>query len=246
MQYIQQQSYISGNRVPSIHPTKVATIYQPRIKRAIDFTCALAGLVIFAPVLFIVAVFIRLFIGSPIIFRQERPGLKGRLFTCLKFRTMTDKRDEKGQVLGDRDRIVPLGTWLRRTSLDELPQLWNVLKGDISLIGPRPLLQEYLPYYTPEEQRRHLVRPGLTGWAQVHGRNNVGFDERLKMDVWYVDHLSWHLDLRILLATFRIIFSAKGTDLVSYPLLHEQRRLNVQFQSLDARAGTQSAPRIQE
>jgi lipopolysaccharide/colanic/teichoic acid biosynthesis glycosyltransferase len=246
MQPIQQQSYISGNGVPSIHTTKVATIYQPRIKRAIDFTFALAGLVIFAPVLFIVAVFIRLFIGSPIIFRQERPGLKGRLFTCLKFRTMTDERDEKGQVLGDRDRIVPLGTWLRRTSLDELPQLWNVIKGDISLIGPRPLLQEYLPYYTPEEQRRHSVRPGLTGWAQIHGRNDVGFDERLKMDVWYVDHLSWRLDLRILLATFRIIFSAKGTDLVSYPPLHEQRRLNVQLQSLDARAGTQSTPRIQE
>jgi lipopolysaccharide/colanic/teichoic acid biosynthesis glycosyltransferase len=246
MQSIQQPSYMSGNHAPSIYPTKVATIYQSRIKRAIDFTVAFAGLVIFAPVLFIVAVLIRIFIGRPIIFRQERPGLKGRLFTCLKFRTMTDKRDEKGQVLGDRERIVPLGAWLRRTSLDELPQLWNVIKGDTSLIGPRPLLQEYLPYYTPEEQRRHSVRPGLTGWAQIHGRNNLGFDERLKMDVWYVDHLSWHLDLRILLATFRIIFSAKGTDLVSYPPLHEQRRLNAQLQSFDAGAGAQSAPRVQE
>jgi sugar transferase EpsL len=246
MQCIQQQAYISGNRVPSRHPTKVGSIYQPWVKRAIDLTLALTGLISLAPVLFIVAVLIRLFIGSPIIFRQERPGLKGRLFTCLKFRTMTDKRDEKGQMLGDRDRIVPLGMWLRRTSLDELPQLWNVMKGDTSLIGPRPLLQEYLPYYTPEEQRRHSVRPGLTGWAQIHGRNNVGFDERLKMDVWYVDHLSWNLDLRILLATVRIIFSAKGTELVSYPPLHEQRRLNVQLQSVDARAGTQSATRIQE
>jgi sugar transferase EpsL len=243
---IQLQSHLSDNRVLSIYPTESPTMYEPRIKRSIDVTVAAAGLVICAPVLFIIAVLIRLIIGSPILFRQERPGREGRLFTCLKFRTMTEKRDEKGQVLGDRDRIVPLGMWLRRASLDELPQLWNVIKGDISLIGPRPLLQEYLPYYTPEEQRRHSVRPGLTGWAQIHGRNNVGFDERLKMDVWYVDHLSWHLDLRILLATFRIIFSAKGTDLVSYPLLHEQRRSNVLLPSLDTRAATQSVPRIQE
>ncbi len=163
--------------------------------------------------------------GRPILFRQERPGFNGRLFTCLKFRTMSNKRDETGQLLSDRERMVPLGAWLRRTSLDELPQLWNVLVGDLSVIGPRPLLTEYLPYYTAAEQRRHSVRPGITGWAQVHGRNNLNFDERLKMDVWYVDHLSWSLDLRILLATIRLVFTAKGTDLVSYPPLHEQRRL---------------------
>jgi lipopolysaccharide/colanic/teichoic acid biosynthesis glycosyltransferase len=150
---------------------------------------------------------------------------------------MTDKRDKQGRLLADGDRIVPLGAWLRRTSLDELPQLWNVIRGDISLIGPRPLLTDYLPYYTQEEQRRHSVRPGLTGWAQVHGRNEVCFDERLKMDVWYVDHLSWHLDLRILLATCRAIVSGKGTDLVSYAPLHEQRRLTLK--GADAQAGRQ-------
>lgn len=169
--------------------------------------------------------------GKPILFRQERPGLNGRLLTCFKFRTMTDKRDENNDLLSDRERIVPLGTFLRRTSLDELPQFWNIVRGDLSFIGPRPLLKEYLPYYTPQEQRRHSVRPGLTGWAQIHGRNDQAFDERLKLDVWYVDHVSWHLDLWILLATIRLVFSSKGTDLVSYPPLHEERRLKLQFQS---------------
>jgi lipopolysaccharide/colanic/teichoic acid biosynthesis glycosyltransferase len=146
---------------------------------------------------------------------------------------MADKRDEKNELLSDRERIVPLGAFLRRTSLDELPQFWNIIRGDLSFIGPRPLLREYLPYYTQEEQRRHSVRPGLTGWAQIHGRNDQAFDERLKLDVWYVDHLSWRLDLCILLATIRLVFSAKGTDLVSYPPLHEERRLKLQFQSVE-------------
>jgi lipopolysaccharide/colanic/teichoic acid biosynthesis glycosyltransferase len=146
---------------------------------------------------------------------------------------MADKRDDRGMLLADRERMVPLGTWLRRTSLDELPQLWNIVRGDLSLIGPRPLLTEYMPYYTVEEQRRHSVHPGLTGWAQVHGRNNLDFDERLRMDVWYVDHMSWQLDLRILLATVRLVFSAKGTDLVSYLPLHEQRRLNGRLHGIE-------------
>jgi lipopolysaccharide/colanic/teichoic acid biosynthesis glycosyltransferase len=147
---------------------------------------------------------------------------------------MTDRRDKNNQLLSDRERMVPLGTLLRRSSLDELPQFWNIVRGDLSFIGPRPLLKEYLPYYTPEEQRRHSVRPGLTGWAQIHGRNHTDFDERLKMDVWYVDHLSWRLDLRILLATIRLVFSSKGTDLVSYPPLHEQRRMKLQFEPVQA------------
>jgi lipopolysaccharide/colanic/teichoic acid biosynthesis glycosyltransferase len=231
---------VSGDSVPSIHPANVTNIYRRWIKRAIDATFGFAGLVVYAPVIFVVAVLIRMIMGRPILFRQERPGLNGLPFTCLKFRTMTIKQDEKGQLLSDRDRMVPLGAWLRRTSLDELPQLWNIVQGDLSFIGPRPLLKEYLPYYTLEEQRRHSVRPGLTGWAQIHGRNDLGFDERLKMDVWYVDQLSWHLDLRILLATIRVVFTAKGTDLVSYPPLNEQRRLNLKFQSLEPRAGTQS------
>jgi sugar transferase EpsL len=207
-------------------------MYRQWTKRAIDLTFGLVGLVVAAPVMAAVAVLIRITMDAPILFRQERPGLNGRLFTCLKFRTMSNKRDVQGQLLSDRERMVPLGRWLRRTSLDELPQLWNIIQGDLSLIGPRPLLKEYLPYYTQEEKRRHSVLPGLTGWAQIHGRNNLNFDERLKMDTWYADNLSWQLDLYILLATIRIVFTAGGTDLVSYPPLHEQRR--VRFQSAES------------
>lgn len=162
--------------------------------------------------------------GKPILFGHARPGLQGQLFTCFKFRTMSNKRGADNQLLSDRERIEPLGKFLRRTSLDEIPQFWNILRGDLSFIGPRPLLKEYLPYYTPEEMRRHAVRPGLTGWAQIHGRNHLEFNERLKMDVWYVDHLSWRLDLRILLATIRLVFTAAGTDPVTYLPLHEQRQ----------------------
>lgn len=205
-----------------------------------DLCFGSAMLVLCAPVMLFVSVLIRVIMGRPVLFRQERPGLNGQPFTCLKFRTMADKRDDRGVLLADRERMVPLGTWLRRTSLDELPQLWNIARGELSLIGPRPLLTEYMPYYTVEEQRRHSVRPGLTGWAQVHGRNIVNFDERLKMDVWYVDHMSWQLDLRILLATARLVFSAKGTELVSYLPLHEQRRLNVRCQSVEGSPALQS------
>ena len=222
-----------------------ASVYRQWGKRILDVSVAIAVLVVSAPVLLVVGVLIRVIMGGPVLFRQERPGLANRVFTCFKFRTMTEALDTKGQLLVDRQRMVPLGRWLRRTSLDELPQLWNVLRGDISLVGPRPLLKEYLPYYTPEEARRHTVRPGLTGWAQIHGRNKLNFDERLKMDVWYVDHLSWYLDLRILLATIRLVFTATGTDLVTYPPLHEQRRSKVQFQSLEKLEGTQSDQRIQ-
>ena len=221
-------------------------MYREWIKRAIDLAAALAALLVFAPLIVVVSLLVRVTLGSPVVFRQERPGLDGQPFTCFKFRTMTSKRDENGKLLDDRERMHPVGTWLRRTSLDELPQLWNIVRGDISFIGPRPLLKEYLPYYTPEETRRHSVRPGLTGWAQVHGRNEINFDERLRMDVWYVDHLCLPLDLRILLATIRIVFSARGTDLVSYPPLHEQRRLKPQLHALDAVTGTQPQRAVQE
>jgi sugar transferase EpsL len=221
-------------------------MYRHWIKRTIDIILGLAALIVTAPVMIVLSVLIRVTMSKPVLFRQQRPGINNRMFPCLKFRTMTDKRDSDGQLLSDRERMAPFGACLRRTSLDELPQLWNVIQGDLSFIGPRPLLKEYLPYYTAEEQRRHSVRPGLTGWAQIHGRNNVNFDERLKMDVWYVDHLSWRLDLRILLATIRLLLSARGTDLVSYPPLHEQRRFDVQFQSLEPRAGTQPQRGIQE
>lgn len=221
-------------------------MYRRQIKRAIDIACGVIGLVVSAPVMLVVAILIRSMMGRPVLFRQERPGLNGRSFTCLKFRTMSNARSGNGELLSDQQRLVPLGTWLRRTSLDELPQLWNIVRGDLSFIGPRPLLKEYLPYYTAEEQRRHLVRPGLTGWAQIHGRNHLNFDERLKMDVWYVNQLSWKLDLRILLATIRLVFSAKGTDLVTYPPLHEQRRLKFEFQGAEPSAAMELEQRMHE
>ena len=157
-----------------------------------------------------IAALVRLNMGKPVLFRQTRPGLNERPFTCLKFRTMNAARDEQGRLLSDAQRMTRLGKFLRRTSLDELPQLWNILQGDLSLIGPRPLLQRYLPYYTEEERRRHSIRPGLTGWAQIHGRNCLSFDKRLELDIWYVDHLSFWLDLRILLATAWIVLSQRG------------------------------------
>jgi lipopolysaccharide/colanic/teichoic acid biosynthesis glycosyltransferase len=202
-------------------------MYSLFIKRWLDIIGGIAGLALSAPLFLVVVVLIRLFMGKPILFRQVRPGLNGQLFTCFKFRTMTEARVQNDRLLSDQERIAPLGKFLRRTSLDELPQLWNIVRGDLSFIGPRPLLKEYLPYYTPQESRRHAVRPGLTGWAQVHGRNLIHFDERLMLDVWYVDHLSWQLDLRILLATIRLVCTAKGTDPVSFPPLHEQRRLEL-------------------
>ena len=209
-------------------------MYSRWIKRTLDVFAAASALIITAPLFLVVGMLVRIFMGKPILFRQERPGLHGRVFTCLKFRTMTNRRDINNKLLADKDRLGPLGIFLRRCSLDELPQFWNILRGDLSFIGPRPLLTEYLPYYTAEEQRRHSVRPGLTGWAQIHGRNHLQFDERLKMDVWYVDHLSWQLDARILLSTIRIVFTSRGTDLVTYLPLHEQRRQRDLVQSQES------------
>jgi lipopolysaccharide/colanic/teichoic acid biosynthesis glycosyltransferase len=181
-----------------------------KIKRAADASAAAVGLLLAAPVMLATAIAVRLRIGKPILFRQERPGLDEKSFVCLKFRTMTDERDANGQLLSDERRLTPLGAFLRRSSLDELPQLWNVLRGELSFVGPRPLLPQYLPYYTEIEHRRHLVRPGLTGWAQIHQRSCLSFDKRLAMDAWYVDHMSWHLDLRIAFATIWIVVSQRG------------------------------------
>jgi lipopolysaccharide/colanic/teichoic acid biosynthesis glycosyltransferase len=190
--------------------SKVGKWY-PRVKRLADICGASTALLIGSPLMLLLAIAIRLSFGRPILFRQIRPGLNERRFVCLKFRTMTDDRDELGQLRSDERRLTWLGLLLRRTSLDELPQLWNVLRGDVSLIGPRPLLERYLPYYTEAEHRRHSVRPGLTGWAQIHQRSCLPFDQRLEMDVWYVDHLSWQLDLRILLATIWVVITQHGT-----------------------------------
>jgi len=180
------------------------------IKRICDFVLALVALAILSPVLLIVAWQIGRKLGSPVLFRQVRPGLHGQPFKMIKFRTMRDALDTQGKPLPDAERMTPFGNFLRSASLDELPELWNVLKGDMSLVGPRPLLMEYLPLYSLEQARRHEVRPGVTGWAQVNGRNALSWDEKFRLDVWYVDHQSFWLDLRILLLTVKKVFIREG------------------------------------
>ncbi len=171
------------------------------VKRGIDRSAAAVGLLVTAPVMAATAVAVRASVGSPVLFRQKRPGLRGEIFEVVKFRTMRDANGPDGRPLPDEKRLTRVGTFLRQTSLDELPQLWNVLRGDISLVGPRPLLVRYLARYSPEEMRRHDVLPGITGWAQVNGRNAVTWDERFHDDLWYVDHWSLALDAKILAMT---------------------------------------------
>lgn len=180
------------------------------LKRGLDLALASAGLVAAAPVLAGVAAAVRVGIGSPVLFRQRRPGLHGRPFLLAKFRTMTDARGPDGRPLPDDQRLTRLGRLLRATSLDELPELWNVVRGDMSLVGPRPLLMEYLDRYTPEQARRHEVKPGLTGWAAVNGRNALSWDEKFALDVWYVDHRSLTLDLKILARTVLAVVRREG------------------------------------
>jgi len=184
--------------------------YATRGKRAVDVAVAAVGLILLSPVMLLIALAILLAMGRPILFRHQRPGLHGRLFRIAKFRTMTEARDVDGQLLSDAGRLTRLGSFLRATSLDELPQLWNVLTGAMSLVGPRPLLTEYLPRYSPEQARRHDVRPGITGLAQISGRNDTDWDTRLRLDVEYVDHLSWREDLRIALATIGMVGRREG------------------------------------
>lgn len=179
-------------------------------KRCFDALAAAVLLVLLGPVMLLIAVVVAFRIGHPVLFVQSRPGLHGRAFRMYKFRTMTDARGEDGELLADAERLTPLGRFLRSTSLDELPELWNVLRGDMSLVGPRPLLMEYLPLYSDEQARRHELRPGITGWAQVQGRNSLSWPEKFSMDVWYVDNHSFVLDLRILLMTVRNIARREG------------------------------------
>lgn len=180
------------------------------VKRLFDVVVSALLLIVLAPVILLLAFLVRLFLGSPVLFKQVRPGLHGRPFTMYKFRTMTDERDDQGRLLPDEQRLTRLGRFLRSTSLDELPELFNVLKGDMSLVGPRPLLMEYLPLYTPEQARRHEVRPGITGWAQVNGRNAITWEEKFKYDVWYVDNWSFWLDIKILLLTILAVLRREG------------------------------------
>ncbi|MDQ0121494.1 lipopolysaccharide/colanic/teichoic acid biosynthesis glycosyltransferase [Pseudomonas lini] len=179
-------------------------------KRFIDISASLCALVLLAPVMAIVAWNIRKKLGSPVLFRQVRPGRDGKPFEMIKFRTMRDAVDSDGHPLADAERMTPFGGFLRSSSLDELPELWNVLKGDMSLVGPRPLLMEYLPLYSQEQNRRHEVRPGVTGWAQVNGRNALSWDEKFKLDVWYVDNRTFLLDLKILFMTVKKVVVKEG------------------------------------
>jgi len=180
------------------------------LKRCFDFVVALAGIVVLSPLLLIIVALVRWRLGSPVLFRQQRPGLGGRPFTLVKFRTMTDARAADGAAAPDAQRLTAFGRFLRSTSLDELPELYNVLVGDMSLVGPRPLLMEYLPLYNAHQRRRHEVRPGITGWAQVNGRNAITWERKFDLDVWYVDNASFLLDLKILWLTLWRVLRREG------------------------------------
>ncbi len=184
----------------------------PLSKRIFDLLLTLPGLALVSPILIITALFVRIFHGRPILFRHKRPGLRGVPFTLYKFRTMTEARDPQGHLLPDEDRMTPFGKLLRSSSLDELPELFNVLKGEMSLIGPRPLLMRYLDRYNPEQARRHDVLPGITGWAQINGRNNLSWEAKFELDVWYVDRWSVWLDVKILALTFIKVLRREGIN----------------------------------
>lgn len=187
-------------------------MYRKYIKRLLDIMISLAALIVLSPILLIVAILVRCKLGSPVIFHQERPGYHEKIFKLCKFRTMTDERDENGELLPDSVRLTKFGKLLRATSLDELPELWNILKGDMSIIGPRPLLISYLPYYTEEERLRHTVRPGLTGLAQVSGRNHLDWDKRFATDVTYVRNLTFAMDVKIFFLTIKKVFVRENIE----------------------------------
>ena len=188
-------------------------MYRDFFKRGIDFLIALVALVCISPVLAVVTVWLHFANkGAGAFFLQERPGLHGKIFKIIKYKTMTDERDAEGNLLPDKDRLTAVGKFVRKTSIDELPQLINVLKGDMALVGPRPLLPEYLPYYTEEENHRHDVRPGISGWAQVNGRNNVLWNEKLAMDIWYVNHVSLKIDIHVIIKTIKSVILRESVE----------------------------------
>jgi len=184
----------------------------PFSKRIFDFTFALIALIILSPILILTAILVRILIGAPILFRQQRPGYKGRLFFIYKFRSMTNRLTHDGSLLPDAERLTRFGSFLRSLSLDELPELFNIVRGEMSFVGPRPLLMEYLPLYSPEQMRRHDVVPGLTGWAQVNGRNAIDWPTRFSMDIWYVDNWSFWLDIKIIFMTVWKVISREGVN----------------------------------
>jgi sugar transferase EpsL len=198
-----------------------ALVRTKRLKRALDLMVTIPLLLVLSPVLALIALAVRAVLGSPSLFRQQRPGLRGKPFTIYKFRTMTNAKDLEGRLLPDDQRLVPLGRFLRRTSLDELPELFNVLKGNMSLVGPRPLRMRYLDRYSPEQARRHEVQPGITGWAQVNGRNALTWEEKFRMDVWYVDNWNLSLDLKILWITLIGVLKQEGISAAGYATMPE-------------------------
>lgn len=189
------------------------------MKRAFDVTIAGVCLILLLPIILLVAAVVAVQLGPPVLFTQFRPGKNGRPFKLLKFRTMRIASGPTGEPLSDAERLTSFGRFLRTTSLDELPELWNVLAGDMSLVGPRPLLMEYLPLYTPEQFRRHEVRPGITGWAQINGRNALSWEEKFKLDIWYVDNRSLFLDMRIMLITFKKVITREGINAADHPTM---------------------------
>ena len=198
-----------------------AGVYEKFIKRGLDLLISGCVLLVLWPVLLVLVLLVRSKLGSPAIFCQERPGKNGRVFRLYKLRTMTDERDEDGRLLPDEQRLTPFGRTLRSLSMDELPELWNIFRGDMSLVGPRPLLVKYLPLYNAQQARRHEVMPGLTGWAQVNGRNLVTWEDKFTMDVWYVDHISFALDLKILWLTVKAVLRREGISAESSATMEE-------------------------
>ena len=211
-------------------------IYANFIKRFLDIILSVVILTLFSWLYLILAILVRVRLGSPVIFNQERPGLHEKVFHMYKFRTMTDERDESGNLLPDEKRLTSFGSFLRRTSLDELPEFFNILKGDMSFIGPRPLLVRYLPYYSDRERLRHSVRPGLTGYAQAHGRNAISWEQKFEYDVWYVEHLSFATDIRVIVDTIRSYLTRDDEGAVLNTFddfdVHRKRQLEAQAEDV--------------
>ena len=213
-------------------------IYRDCIKRVLGFTISLVAIICLSPLFLVVTIWLHFANkGAGAFFFQERPGKNGKIFKIIKYKSMTDERDDNGRLLPDAQRLTKIGSIVRKASIDELPQLFNVLKGDMALIGPRPLLPDYMPYYTEREQLRHTVRPGITGWAQVHGRNHTTWDEKLENDAYYVEHLSFLLDCKIILTTIKDVIRGKGVDVVPATRgmrLDDERRIKMNSFKKDA------------
>jgi lipopolysaccharide/colanic/teichoic acid biosynthesis glycosyltransferase len=196
-------------------------MYRKYFKRLFDIICSFLALIVLFPVLLVTAILVRIKLGSPVIFRQRRPGLHEKIFTLYKFRTMTDQKDEQGNLLPDEIRLTKFGKMLRSTSLDELPELWNILKGDMSIVGPRPLLEKYIPLYTSEQRKRHQVRPGLTGLAQVNGRNELDWEQKFQLDTEYAMHIAFLSDILIILQTVGHVFTGNGISSTTSATMEE-------------------------